>query len=105
MAYFNDQEPDMQEEYQPVFQQPVYDDADQDEYAYDDLPYEDDDLDEQERLEARQMRWKLLAGAGDVLAVLAGTVVILLLIALLISLITWVQADMSQSFTLWQTKL
>ena len=27
------------------------------------------------------------------------------LVALLVSLITWVQADISQSFTLWQTKL
>lgn len=104
MAYFNNNDQDMQEDYQPVFQQPVYDDS-EDDYEYDDEPYEDDYLDEQERWEARQMRWKLLAGAGDVLAVLAGTVVILLLVALLISLITWVQADMSQSFTLWQTKL
>lgn len=104
MAYFNNNDQDMQEDYQPVFQQPVYDDS-EDDYEYDDEPYEDDYLDEQERREARQMRWKLLAGAGDVLAVLAGTVVILLLVALLISLITWVQADMSQSFTLWQTKL
>lgn len=106
MAYFNNDEQDLQEEdYQPVFQQGVYDDAGYGD-AYDGELYDEDDyLDEQERREARQMRWKLLAGAGDVLAVLAGTVVILLLVALLISLITWVQADMSQSFTLWQTKL
>lgn len=106
MAYFNNyDEQDLQEDYQPVFQQSVYDDAEYDD-AYDDEPYgEDDYLDEQERREVRQSRWKLLAGAGDVLAVLAGAVVILLLVALLISLITWVQADMSQSFTLWQTKL
>lgn len=104
MAYFNNDLQDVQDEdYQPAFQQPVYDDYDEDEYY--NLPYEDDYLDEQERREARQMRWKVLAGAGDVLAVLAGTVVILVLVALLVSLITWVQADMSQSFTLWQTKL
>lgn len=106
MAYFNNDEQDLQEEdYQPVFQQGVYDDAGYDDTYDGELYDEDDYLDEQERREARQMRWKLLAGAGDVLAVLAGTVVILLLVALLISLITWVQADMSQSFTLWQTKL
>lgn len=110
MAYFNNSQDMQEEDYQPVFQQPVYDEYDAyDEYsddeAYPQEPYQEDYLDEEERLEARQMRWKLLAGAGDVLAVLAGTVVILVLVALLISLITWVQADMSQSFTLWQTKL
>lgn len=105
MAYFNNVPQDVQDEdYQPTFQQPVYADDDQyDEYC--DEPYEDDYFDDQERREVQQMRWKMLAGAGDVLAVLAGTVVILVLIALLISLLTWVQADMSQSFTLWQTKL
>lgn len=105
MAYFNNDPQDVQDEdYQPAFQQPVYDDDDQF-YEEDYEPYEDDYLDEQERREVQQMRWKMLAGAGDVLAVLAGAVVILVLIALLISLLTWVQADMSQSFTLWQTKL
>lgn len=108
MAYFNNDFQDEQDEdYQPTFCQPVYDDSIQDDEAYgepyDEL-YEDDYLDEQERWETRQTRWKVLAGAGDVLAVLAGAVVILLLVALLISLLTWVQADMSQSFTLWQTK-
>lgn len=102
MAYFNNDFQDVQDEdYQPAFQQPVYDDDDQ----FYEEPYEEDYLDEQERREVQQMRWKMLAGAGDVLAVLAGAVVILVLIALLISLLTWVQADMSQSFTLWQTKL
>lgn len=109
MAYFNNNSQDVQDEdYQPTFRQPVYDDYDQDDEPYEepyDEPYENDYLDEQERWEARQTRWKVLAGAGDVLAVLAGAVVILVLIALLISLLTWVQADMSQSFTLWQTKL
>jgi len=108
MAYFNNDPQDVQEEgYQPVFQQPVEDDYldDEDGEYYTDEMYYDDFLDEEERREARQMKWKMLAGIGDFIGVLAGTVVILLLIALLISLITWVQADMSQSFTLWQTKL
>lgn len=107
MAYFNNDPQDLQEdEYQPVFQQPVEDDYLDDENGeYTDEMYYDDFLDEEERREARQLKWKMLAGIGDFLGVLAGTVVILLLVALLISLITWVQADMSQSFTLWQTKL
>ncbi len=112
MAYFKDDPQDVQEEaYQPVFQQRVEDDYIKDEYYdedgeyYTDEMYYDDFLTEEERREARQMRWKLLAGIGDFLGVLAGAVVILLLVALLISLITWVQGDISQSFTLWQTKL
>lgn len=112
MAYFNNPQDVQDEDYQSTFRQPVYDDYNQDSEPYDepyeepyDESYEDNYLDEQERWEARQTRWKVLAGAGDVLAVLAGAVVILVLIALLISLLTWVQADMSQSFTLWQTKL
>ena len=112
MAYFKDDPQDVQEEaYQPVFQQRVEDDYIEDEYYdedgeyYTDEMYYDDFLTEEERREARQMRWKLLAGIGDFLGVLAGAVVILLLVALLISLITWVQGDISQSFTLWQTKL
>lgn len=110
MAYFNNDPQDVQEDYQPVFQQPVEDDDideyyDEDGNYYTDEMYYDDFLSEEERREARQLKWKMLAGIGDFIGVLAGTVVILLLIALLISLITWVQADISQSFTLWQTKL
>ncbi len=112
MAYFNNDPQDVQDEgYQPVFQQPVEDDFDDEYYGeesdeyYTDECYYDEYLTDEERREARQMKWKLLAGVGDFFGVLAGTVVILLLVALLVSLITWVQADISQTFTLWQTKL
>ena len=110
MAYFNNDPQDvLEEDYQPVFQQPVEDDyleddQELDEYYTDELYY-DEYLTDEERREARQMKWKLLSGVGDFFGVLAGTVVILLLVALLVSLITWVQADISQTFTLWQTKL
>lgn len=67
--------------------------------------YFDDYLDEIEQQEEKQARWRTLAGVGDFFAVIAGAAVILVLVALLVSLITWVQADISQSFTLWQTKL
>ena len=112
MAYFKEDLLDVQEEeYQPVFRQSVEDNYIEDDYIdedgeyYTDEMYYDDFLTEEERLEARQMKWKMLAGIGDFIGVLAGTVVILLLVALIISLITWVQGDISQSFTLWQTKL
>ena len=110
MAYFNNDPQVLEDEdYQPVFQQPVeddYDDYDEgDEEYYTDEVYYDDYLTEEERIALKQSKWRMLAGVGDFFGVLAGTVVILILIALLISLITWVQADISQSFTLWQTKL
>lgn len=110
MAYFNnDPQIAENEDYQPVFQQPVEDNMDDEYYDTDEYDtaawYDDEYLTEEERLEMRQSKWRMLAGIGDFFAVLAGTVVILLLVALLISLITWVQADISQSFTLWQTKL
>ncbi|MBE5803197.1 MAG: hypothetical protein E7316_01625 [Clostridiales bacterium] len=113
MAYFNNDPQDAREEdYQPVFQQPVEDDfagdanyGDPQEEYYTGEVYDEEYLTEEERREARQMKWKMLAGVGDFIGVLAGTVVILLLVALLINLITWVQSDISQSFTLWQTKL
>lgn len=109
MAYFQDRQKQGEEEYQPVFQKPsgAYD---MDDYADDgDDPefYDEDEeyLTEEDKQWQRQSKWRILAGLGDFLGVIAGTVVILVLIALLISLIHWVQADIRQSFTLWQTKM
>ena len=118
MAYFehsNHQEP-APERHRRVFQQPVVDEPEDDEQdVYDedlDADYDDDyeyvdpeDMTDDERAQMHRDRWRVLAGVGDFLAVIAGTVVILLLVMLLISLINWVHADITQSFTLWQTKL
>ncbi len=107
MAYFQDRQK-QEEEYQPVFQEPpgMYD---PDDYAddVDDPEYYDDDeyMTEEDKQWQRQGKWRVLAGLGDFLGVIAGTVAILVLVALLISLVHWVQADIRQSFTLWQTKM
>ena len=107
MPYF-DNDPQSGEQYQPVFHTGREDDA-QD--SYDDLedgyydPEDDELVTEEERAEARRSKWRMLAGVGDFFSVIAGTVVILLLTALLISLITWVQADISQTFVHLQTKM
>ena len=53
----------------------------------------------------KQDHFRVAAGVMNFLGVVLGVVSILVLVALLISLITWVQGDISQSFTLWQTKL
>ncbi|MBQ8653943.1 MAG: hypothetical protein IJ507_03320 [Clostridia bacterium] len=113
MAYFNHQKKEAQQ-HRRVFNEPVAshlddaleDDDYPDEEDYDDYePLDEDDMTDEERALARRDRWRVLAGVGDFLAVIAGTVVILVLIALLVSLINWVYADITQSFTLWQTKL
>ena len=113
MPYF-DHENKPQERHRRAFYQPVVDDRDEDDEDYDEdydmLPERGDDPDaedvtDEERRLARRDRWRVLAGVGDFLGVIAGTVVILLLIALLVSLINWVHADLSQSFTLWQTRM
>lgn len=122
MAYFqhNEQEP----QHRRAFWAPE-DDAQEEHYLYDDEDdgedpaqgedaffaddeydvMDDDDMTEEERALAQRDHWQMLAGIGDFLAVILGTAVILVLVALLVSLINWVHADLMQSFTLWQTKI
>lgn len=102
MAYFK-----QNEQYRQQVPQPAYE-AEEDVY-YDDEPYYDDDYDEpltrEERRQARQARFRVMAGLLDFLGVIAGMVVILLVIALLVSLVTWLQSDIYQTFTLLTTNL
>lgn len=108
MAFARDDR--QQGEYRRVFAQDdqydQYDDQEWDEEYLDenDMTYDDymDFLTEEER---RRDQWRVLSGVADFIGVIVGAVVVLLLIALLVSLINWVQADISQSFTLWQTKM
>lgn len=44
-------------------------------------------------------------GVSDFFGVILGTVCILVLIALLVSLLNWLHADIAQNFALWQNKL
>ena len=111
MAYFK-----QNEQYRQQAPQPVYE-AEQEAY-YDDQPYYDDDYDEpyydddydepltrEERRQARQARFRVMAGLLDFLGVIAGMVAILVVIALLVSLVTWLQSDIYQTFTLLTTNL
>lgn len=113
MAYF-DHEKKNDQRHRRVFHEPVNSDLDDalendEDYPEEDLadyePLDEDMMTDEERALARRDHWRVLAGVGDFLAVIAGTAVILLLVALLVSLINWVLADITQSFTLWQTKL
>ncbi len=86
---------------------------DEDEY------YEDDGFDEmnegeeevpdeaeseEETAERIRDRVKLAFGVGNLGAVIAGTVVILALVALLLSMISFIQTDLSRNFSLLQMK-
>lgn len=87
--------------YEPLFQaSPAADDEEGDAD-----PLDEDLLTEEEQEALRRSRWQLLANLADLAGVIFGTVAILLLIALLISLLNWLVSDMSQSFILLQKHL
>lgn len=50
-------------------------------------------------------RFHVAMNVFDLISVLAGLAVILILVALLVSLITWLQSDIMQSFTLLTSQL
>ncbi len=67
-------------------------------------PQEYYDLKE-ERRQARHDRLELFAGLSDFLAVVLGTVVILLLVLLIISLINWLRQDIASTFTILNSRM
>ena len=62
-----------------------------------------EDLTPEEQAELRRSNWRLLASLADFGAIILGTAVILVLIALLVSLMNWLINDVSQTFTLLQS--
>lgn len=99
MAYFKQTQQPAQP-HEPLFHVPVTEDDDD---IGEDLIYER--LLAEEAEERRRGNYRMAAGIFDFLGVVAGAVVILLLVAMLISLINWVHADIVQSFDLWQTRM
>ena len=69
----------------------------------DPIPEEDPLSEEERRLEKRR-RFRIAAGIGDLSAILFGTALILVLVALLINMIQFVTSDFSQNFSLFQTR-
>lgn len=96
-------EEEPEEEYVPI-QMEGYDPRYQSEtdYSDDGEPFDEDFLTEEEQAELRRSHWQLLANLADLAGVILGTVAILVLVTLLISLLNWLVGDMSQSFTLLQ---
>ncbi len=72
---------------------------------YSQTGFEDEDYsDENEELDDMH-RFHVAMNVFDLVSVLAGLAVILLLVAILVSLITWLQSDITQSFTLLTSQL
>lgn len=86
-----------EENYSP--EEEEYDDG------FEELNEEDpeEEPDPEERLERKKERLRLAVGAGNLLAVIGGTVAILVLLTLLFNMVYFVINDMGRSFSLFQT--
>ena len=95
MAYFKSNEPAPEETYET--EEPEYDDG------FDELTEEEEvpELTEEERQERNRSRARLAMGAGNLVGVIAGTVVILILLTLIISMVHFVMTDMDRNFSLF----
>ncbi len=82
-------------------EEPGYDmDYDVDYIDYSRPGFEEPDyMDEDDELDNAH-RFHIAMNIFDVISILAGLALILVLVAILISLVTWLQSDLSQSFTL-----
>ena len=97
MAYFKSNDPHPEEEYLPEDEE-EYDDG------FDELKEEEvPELSEEEIKERRLSRFRTALGAGNLLAVIGGTLLILLLLTMIISIVHFVINDMGRSFSLFQT--
>ncbi len=96
-------------EYHAEDDAPVGDDG----FAYDrEVPYRrytNDDFQEEYSDENEELddlhRFHVAMNVFDLISVLAGLAVILMLVAILVSLLTWLQSDITQSFTLLTSQL
>ena len=102
MAYFQKQQQTQEETYEEYDD---YDDGfdelneDEDPEAYGDYP-----VTEEELAERQKDRVRMLFSAGNLGGVIIGTVVILLLVTLLLSMLNFIQTDINRNFSLIQTK-
>lgn len=99
MAYFKQNEPYPKETYEP--EEDTYDDG------FDELTEEEEEipeLTEEEKSERRDNRFRLAVGAGNLVAIIGGTLMILLMLTMIISIIYFVINDMGRNFSLFQTK-
>lgn len=108
MAYFKKNEaPPEEEPYYPAFKREEEDQEDEQDDGFDELlpEEEEEELTPEEKQARRRDRLEMAAGMWNFGATVVGVALCLVLLALLISLITWLQQDISQTFTLWENRL
>ena len=111
MAYFSGNEPEETRRQPPVqggeasYGTEEYVESDYDD-GFDDPEdlAEEEELTEEEKNAIRKKRFRVLSGAGNLTAVIAGSVVILILLALLMSMVSFVLNDADRNFTLFQMR-
>ena len=103
MAYFrrNDTEESLPQ--QPAGEEQEYLESDYDDGFDDPGEPEEEELSEEERSELRKKRFRMMSGAGNLTAVITGTLAVLVLLALLMSMIGFVLNDADRNLTLFQT--
>ena len=100
MTYFRKNEPVQQELYPADDGNEEYNDGlDELSGGEEEIP----ELTDEERQERRMSRVRMAAGAGNLFAIIAGTVLILVLLTLIFSIIHFVINDMGRNFSLFQT--
>ena len=102
MAYFKNNEPYQEEQYsEEEEQQPEVDYNDGFDVLDDDESVPE--LSPAEKAARTHKRVRMALGAGNLFGVIAGTVLILLMLTLIISMVHFVITDMGRSFSLFQT--
>ena len=84
--------------------QDEYVESDYDDGFDDPAEPEEEELSEEERNEIHKKHFLMLSGAGNLAAVIAGTILILILLALLMNMIGFVLNDADRNFTLFQLR-
>jgi len=112
MAYFRENETE-ETRRQPAVNVPPETDGDEAggyiESDYDDgfddpADETEEEISGEERKEIRRQRIRLASGAGNLAAVIAGTLLILILLAFLLNMVGFVLNDADRNFTLFQTR-
>ena len=83
---------------------PEYIESDYDDGFDDPAEEEEEIISPEEKKAIRTKRFRMASGAGNVTAVITGTLVILLLLAFLLNMIGFVLNDADRNFTLFQTR-
>ena len=111
MAYFRRNEGMEETRQQPAVrpgeeygETPDYVESDYDDGFDDPAEEPEEEISEEEKQAIRKQRFRLMSGAGNLTAVIAGTAAILILLALLMNMIGFVINDADRNFTLFQTK-